>query len=67
MLGTLGKPEEAIARRRSRVQNIAKIDTQLANMGERMDESSDKQVGGAQARPAPSETSLNVQLENSII
>ena len=47
MLGTLGKPEEAIARRRSRVQNIYNIDTQLANMGERMDEASDKQVGGA--------------------
>ena len=50
MLTTLGKPEEAIARRRSRVQNIASIDSQLASLGERMDDQGARQV---QARQPP--------------
>lgn len=37
MLGALGKPEEALARRRARVQAIASIDSELTGLGERMD------------------------------
>ena len=37
MLGALGKPDEALARRRARVQAIASIDSELTGLGERMD------------------------------
>ena len=39
LVGTLGRPEEALARRRSRVQAIANVDTQLASLGVRMEDS----------------------------
>jgi len=66
MLGTLGKPEEAIAKRRSRVQAISTIDTQLASFGERMDESRDSQSGGAQSRPPPSEMRASQSTARSV-
>ena len=44
MLAALGKPEEALARRRARVQAIAGIDSQLTGLGERM-EASEAGVG----------------------
>lgn len=69
MLGTLGKPEEAIARRRSRVQNISNIDTQLAGLGERMDEQGERQVSVAQStqsRPPPSEMRASQSTARSV-
>ena len=39
MLGALGKPEEALARRRARVQAIAGIDSELGALGEKMETS----------------------------
>ena len=37
MVGTLGRPEDALARRRSRIQSIASIDSQLSGLGVRME------------------------------
>ena len=37
MLGALGQPEEALARRRARVQAIAGIDSELGALGEKME------------------------------
>merc|ERR1711911_143830 len=37
LVSSLGKPEEALARRRSRVQAIGSLDTQLTGLGVRME------------------------------
>ena len=50
MLGTLGRPEDALARRRSRVQAIASIDNQLNSLGVRMEETRDTRDGRQQTR-----------------
>ena len=46
MVSTLGRPEEALARRRTRVQAISNIDTQLAGLGVRMEAGEASGAGG---------------------
>ena len=41
LVSSLGKPEEALARRRSRVQAIGSLDTQLTGLGVRMESASE--------------------------
>ena len=54
MVSTLGRPEEALARRRSRVQAISNIDTQLSGLGVRMEGGETSGAAGANMRSSQS-------------
>ena len=50
LVSSLGRPEEALARRRSRVQAIASLDTQLTGLGVRMEAGVSSEAGARRER-----------------
>ena len=64
LVATLGRPEEALARRRSRVQTLASLDTQLAGLGVNMETAEAGAGAGAsqvQGRPRAARTQQQPQ------